>query len=232
MSLELAYLKGVMLGGWMSPELVYLKGVMLGDGFRTVNARGYGRVGLESIDLEFVEEFRRCIQAVKRGIVPQIGSRILPSGKVSFKFECGWPSWPSVSKGEVPPKRVPLWLKGLFDSEGGVRFNPKQYQRWISFSNGDLELHHKVKKALQDLGIQSGKLYIIAKKDREVVWKGQTFIARKNCYQFSITHRVNLQRFNDLIGFTIQRKQQKLNRMLASYKLSLEKHKRRYGYEV
>jgi len=100
----------------------------------------------------------------------------------------------------------------LYDSVGSVSAynlnNPKKAQRDIRFFNSDKKLINLVKKTLRKLDIKEVKVY-------SRVHSG--FGSKKTQYTLTIFGQENLSIFYKQIGFSIQRKQDKLKSCLESY---------------
>lgn len=108
-----------------TPELAYVIGVTLGDG--SLNRKGYNqRIRLQSVDLDFVLEFDRCLSKVldSRRHTPWFDSRrseihieassVLLHDFLSQRWEVMKP-WI-----EHCSQCVSMLLRGFFDSEGSV----------------------------------------------------------------------------------------------------------------
>lgn len=110
-------------------------------------------------------------------------------------------------------------LMAVSDAEGCVTNSSLKdniISRKITITNSSLALLKQIKLLLELLKIQS---YIYHHREPRIVR------IRRNSYQFKkhvfiliITGYQNLQRFRDVIGFSIKRKQHKLEYILASYK--------------
>ncbi len=209
--------------GYMGPCATYLAGVVAGDG--GIYPRGNSwSLALRAFDRDFVEEFRRCAEAVKGESVPKIeeyspGAPSNPDGKkTKYVFQCGWTRWQEILSGKISDKCRCDWLRGMFDSEGGVEYNLSHSHREISFSNSNLATLKQVKEMLLAEGIQLGKPTRTAKKGDVNYWKGQKFEATKDCFQPRVSGQQNLERFRAKIGFDIQRQQAALEEMLSTYR--------------
>ncbi len=209
--------------GYMGSCASYLAGVVAGDGGIYPRTNSWS-LELEATDRDFVAEFRRCAEAVKGVPVPKIrdcdpGTPSNRNGeKTAFKFKCGWTRWQEILSGKISDKYRCDWLRGIFDSEGGVEYYPPRNHRAISFSNSNPDTLRQVRAFLEAEGIHAGKSTRSTKKGRVSDYKGQKIKTEKDCFHFPITNRQNLERFRDKIGFSIWRKQGVLEEMLSTYK--------------
>jgi intein-encoded DNA endonuclease-like protein len=206
-----------------SEELAYVIGAKVGDGYVARRGRaikGYNRVtiGLKVKDREFAEEFGRCLAKVlrRRPINPRY-RKSLRRYAVEIRSQTLY---------ELLKKPVDLdglkkyiehcegcmaaFLKGFADSEGSV-----DKRGYIRISNTDYELLTYVKDLLKRLSIEStgpwpkrqqGKTFFDPKKMKRYTYK-------KECFQIYIRAGSNIN-FYEKIGFTIKRKQRRLENCL------------------
>lgn len=115
------------------------------------------------------------------------------------------------------------FIRGLFDADGSVEGNTHGGLN-VSLSQSNLPRLEMVQRMLQRLGIAS-KIYKGRNKASEKAAGGMLlpdghgglkFYSTKEGYQLSIT-RDNLYRFQELIGFEVKEKAQKLADRLAAY---------------
>ena len=199
-----------------SEELAYIIGVKLGDGYtRRVKKRvkGYNNVflGLKVKDVEFADEFARCLAKVLGRHPP----------KPFYDKKRGWYVVEVESKTlyELLKKPVNLdglkkyiehcedcmaaFLRGFADSEGSVDKSGPIY-----IVNTDLVLLMYVKDLLQRLGV-------VATGPRPKTRQGGVFHdpltgkRYKDCYYLRIRVSSNIT-FYRKVGFTIRRKQERL----------------------
>lgn len=91
------------------------------------------------------------------------------------------------------------WLRGLMDGEGCVGISPPQVI--IQLHTKDIELLDRVKAIYDDLGI--------AYKE---------YIFNHQCQKRLVIHRQHdIEKFASLVGFTLERQQNKLQRLIASF---------------
>ncbi len=205
-----------------SEELAYVIGVKLGDGYTT--KRGYNdvRVGLEVKDREFAEEFSRCLAKVLR--ITSKRPRYRKSRK-RYVVEVGSETLYQLLKKPVDLDRlkkyiehcwncVGAFLRGFFDSEGCV--NKRGY---IYLSNTDLRLLEYVKHLLQHLGIETTGPRLKTRRGTVIHdhMTGKKYTTNKDVYAVGIRTNSN-HIFYEKIGFTIKRKQKRLEKYLRRHK--------------
>lgn len=109
------------------------------------------------------------------------------------------------------------FLRAVFDAEGCVEFYklkvPYSHIRTIDITSINYNFIVFVKKLLNNLNIES-RLTVWSKKGD----KHGYGIYKSNLYALIIGRRKDIELFNNLIGFTIKRKQDKVNKILESYK--------------
>jgi intein-encoded DNA endonuclease-like protein len=116
-------------------------------------------------------------------------------------------------------KEQAKYIRGFADGEGSVIFgwshktkNGKKYRqrnRSIKLSNTNKELLLTIKKMLENLEIKS-HLYI----DTRAGVRRST----KDSWSLVVLGKENFERFQNTIGFTEQRKRERLQRMVSSYR--------------
>lgn len=198
-------------------EKAYILGVLCGDGYITTQCR----VGLGSIDKEFVEYFQYCLKKVY-GIEVRLKNRNKPTNYTktpkkqytlllrsklviedllkyasSFKtFEWEMPRAIKESSKEIQA----MFIRGFADSEGSVK--NRHRNRELILCSGNLRGLKEVRKLLwASFRINS---YFVKRKTN-------TFVITTSDYN-------SLKRFHDNIGFTIRRKAEKLCAGLDYYK--------------
>lgn len=200
----------------------YILGVLTGDGWLSYSEKmGRYQIGLETIDEEFADEFRRHLHEVysldpsKKKLVeshPQWSDKY--SVRLCCKAACDdlLSYGVSFKRGEwlVPPaiKNAPhniqaSYLKGFFDSEGGVDVNGRR----IKGTSTRLSGLREDSKLLVELGIKPRIARQSKKKNRKIA------------YNLIIQGRASIELFAEHIGFTITRKKEKLQLLLDNYKL-------------
>lgn len=110
-------------------------------------------------------------------------------------------------------------LMAVCDAEGCVTNSSLKgniISRHITITNSSLLLLKQIKLLLESFGIQS---YICHhRKPRMAEIRGRTYQFKKHVFTLTITGYQNLQKFKNIIGFSIKRKQGQLEYILSSYK--------------
>jgi intein-encoded DNA endonuclease-like protein len=194
-----------------SPELSYVIGVALSDG--NINVHDYHREILLSVtDKDFASEFSRCLGRVlcrgepykvrwskKRGRWIVQGSSIL-----LHKFlNC---SWFNLRKWiEHCAKCESAFLRAFYDGEGSI------CGKSLTIYNTNREMLLYIQDLLWHTDIETTQLHLNTKAGTRLIdsKNGRTYIRRKNCYALYVRAR-SLPRFTESIGFTIERKQERL----------------------
>jgi len=205
--------------GYLRPseELAYVIGAIAGDGYVSNPQKYKYVIVLRVKDSEFVEEFARCIAKVLGREPPK--PRPEKNGKlvvrVSSKTLYELLKKPIYIDGirqfiEHCINCICAFLKGFFDSEGGIYGNGE-----IRVYNTDKSLLEYIKELLKMLGIKATgpKLHTKAGRPIKDPRTEKTYFARKHLYRLHICAESRL-RFYQLIGFTIKRKQQRLEEYL------------------
>jgi intein-encoded DNA endonuclease-like protein len=215
-----------------SMELAYVIGAKLGDGYATRRRRiikGYNDVtiGLKVKDRDFAEEFGLCLEKV-------LGRRPI---KLRYRNDVGKyvVEVHSQTLFELLKKPVDLerlkkyiehcercttaFLRGFADSEGYV--NKRGY---IYISNTDYELLEYVRDLLQRLGIETiGPRPTSSRQGTIARFRNGNYKRRKDTYYIYIKTDSNMN-FHKNIGFTIRRKQRRLENYVKKHQT--RKHKR------
>lgn len=195
-----------------SPETNYIMGVRLGDGF-ACEVKGKAIVGLKVKDKDFAEEFRKCLK------------KIVPNDKVYFQKDQGY--WRVVTHSRdlfilLKSKNVDdymshilheaRFIRGVADSEGCVYFGNKKYNYIrVKISNTNLALLHFIQEMLrQDFGI-------VSRINPATI----TPKTKNQLYDLDIKKTSDVAKFSREIGFTIKRKQRRLNKVFTTEKRML-----------
>jgi intein-encoded DNA endonuclease-like protein len=183
-----------------SPELSYLLGVRYSDATVTDNV-----FKLEACDKDFVEEFNRCL------------SKVMGRPYKISKDKKGWRTEIAVQS-IVDFMQRPLdthksiikaypveFLKGFFDGEGhvGEYKRGKYVYGYIGAKNTNFEVIQYVGKLLDRFSIHYN-LYKVKE-------------CKRNCKPYLIlfiNREESVKRFHELIGFSIGRKAQKLEKLI------------------
>ncbi|MEM4007378.1 MAG: LAGLIDADG family homing endonuclease [Nitrososphaerota archaeon] len=200
-----------------SPELSQVIGAVAGDGWAVEKKSGVYVVGAEVKDEELVEEFSRCLGKVLGRDPPRPRQKKSNAFMVEVESKALYELLrkpldinkiaPFVEHCEECMRR---FARSFFDSEGFVSKNGQIY-----CYNSDLQLLQYVKKILNLLGIRTTEPKICTKKgtaffDRR---KGKTYTRKKDVYYIRVITS-DILRFYRLVGFTVQRKQKRLEEYL------------------
>jgi intein-encoded DNA endonuclease-like protein len=202
------------------PELAYIIGVEKGDGSLNIRRKQYNyRIRLQSIDVDFVKEFDRCL------------SRVLNSSRHAL--------WTGAGRNETHVEassflllrflQRPLeefrpiiehcvkcsaaFLRGFFDSEGSVEKSGS-----VTASNCDVSLLKYVQHLLSKVfDISTTGPSLKSRKDSLISRRGRTYRRNSDCFSIRISNRFRL-RFLEKIGITIVRKSNRLHEILQAEK--------------
>lgn len=202
-----------------TPEKAYILGVLAGDGFLVYCQEGKQyrmyKVALETIDEEFANEFLKClyltygITPVKRKIIEKrprrkdryhVALHCKAACEDLLKYDSfGTRRWNVPETVKTAPLNVKTsYLRGFFDSEGGVSVKG----RVIYVASVCAQGLHDISMLLTDFGITA----------RIKQPFGKNFCLLKICDRSSISL------FAKHVGFTINRKNEALRLLLANYK--------------
>jgi intein-encoded DNA endonuclease-like protein len=195
-----------------SKDLGYVIGVRLGDGYARENNGNY-IIGLTAKDKEFVEKFAICLAKVlgREPIRPRkiAGTYVATASSKTLYELLRKPVDLKRIKQYVEhcPKCAAAFLRGLFDSEGCVNENG-----YIILVNSNYELLTYAQKLLwKYFGIESTGPWPHTQKgtimhDHRT---GKQYKANEDCYYVYIRAE-SLPKFYRYVGFTIRRKQKRL----------------------
>jgi len=186
-------------------------GVRLGDGYTHKKSDGHA-IGLKAKDKEFVEKFGRCLGNVlgRRPIRPWKDAR-------TYIAEAASKTLHELLKKPVDLKRIrkyvehcpkctAAFLRGLFDSEGCVK-----KEGYIYLLNTDYDLLVYAQRLLRRFGIESTGPWPHKQKGTTIhdPSTGKQYKTNEDCYYIYIRAE-SLPKFYRYIGFTIRRKQKRL----------------------
>ncbi|MEM0078915.1 MAG: LAGLIDADG family homing endonuclease [Nitrososphaerota archaeon] len=205
-----------------SPELSQVIGVVAGDGWAVKKKNGRHIVGAGAKDKDFIEEFSRCLGKVLRRNPPKPRQE-----KDSiFTVEVESKALYELLKKPIDINKIAPFVehceecmrrfaRSFFDSEGFVSKNGQIY-----CYNTDLQLLQYVKKILNLLGIRTTGPKIGTKKGTALFDKrnGKIYATKKDLYYIYV-RMSDILRFYRLIGFTVKRKQKRLENYLKKRKL-------------
>jgi intein-encoded DNA endonuclease-like protein len=197
-----------------SEDLANVIGVVLGDGFPVETKHGC-TIGLEAKDKEFVEDFGNRLGKIlgREPCKPWMnartgGYRTEASSKTLYELLRKPIDLKRIKKYvEHCPKCIAAFLRGLFDSEGHVR-----KEGYIYLYNTNYEVLVYAQKLLRKrFGIEATGPWPHIQKGtiKHDPMTGKQYKTKKDCYYIYIGAE-SLPRFYRYIGFTIQRKQKRL----------------------
>jgi len=214
-----------------SEALAYLIGAVLGDGYPKIKRRfrkGYRHtiIRFEAVDREFVEEVARCIAVVLNRTPPTLKIR---KGTRKYFVEVESKTLWELLKKPVDLERLRKYIehcekcmaaffRGFADAEGSVDKNGR-----IIIYNTDLRLLTYVQELLRRFGIESTGPRVsrpagsLIKIDSIT---GKIYTTKKDCYYIRIRSYCNVNFYNH-IGFTILRKQERLERYVTGRVLKM-----------
>jgi intein-encoded DNA endonuclease-like protein len=198
-----------------TPELAYVIGVTLGDG--SLNRKGYNRrIRFQSVDLDFVLEFDRCLSAVlgtrrltpwfdrKRREIHVEASSVLLHGFLNQDWTKLKP-WICHSR-----SCVSMFLRGFFDSEGSV-----SKAGHLTCFNSDVGTLKFVQYLLLSfLKIESTGPHLSTESGTKVSNRGRSYLRQSSCYYIYVRAQ-SLGRFYRDISLTIERKRIRLEAKLG-----------------
>jgi intein-encoded DNA endonuclease-like protein len=200
-----------------SEDLGYVIGVRLGDGY--TRRTGYDQyfIGLRAKDIEFVEKFSMCLGNVlgREPIRPWKDERryvVETKSKTLYELLKKPVDLKRIKKHvEHCKKCTTAFLRGLFDSEGCV-----SKEGYIKLYNTNYEVLAYAQKLLRRrFGIDSTGPWLHTRKGTTMhdPRTGKQYKTKKDCYYIYIRAK-SLPRFYRYIGFTINRKQKRLEEYL------------------
>jgi len=192
-------------------QLAYVIGVSLGDGSTSSNRNYSHKIKLRVIDKEFAAEFARCLGVVLCRSPPlvkwrekthswytEVSSLLLQR----FLRQDLRSLMPTI---EHFPSCIGAFLRGFFDSEGSIT------ARRLTVYNGDLDKLEFVCKLMTSLGIETTGPRLREEKGGVVSIKGTEYHVNKDQY-YVYVRTSSLVAFCNKVGFTIKRKQERLER--------------------
>ena len=193
------------------PEFAYILGVVHGDGFINVRPSG-GTIGLKVKDQDFAIKFKKDLESWSELTVKsksQDGFYYV--NLYSTKFSKIVRDFNVKNILNFNDNLKYHYLRGLFDSDGGIVGNNLNYRRkakrWIHFSNNNKEIIGLVSNLLKEFGL---KHFI---KSR--IHSG--FGSKKIQYEVKIYKFKDIFYFYKNINFCIARKQKRLKEVIESY---------------
>ena len=208
-----------------SEALAYLIGAVLGDGYPKIKRRfrksyRHTIIRFEAVDREFVEEVARCIAVVLNRTPPTLKIR---KGTRKYFIEVESKTLWELLKKPVDLERLrkyiehcekcmAAFLRGFADAEGSVDKNG-----YISIYNTELRLLMYVQELLRRFGIESTGPRVCIPAGSLIKIDpitGKIYTTKKDCYCIRIRSYCNVV-FYVHVGFTIVRKQERLQRYVT-----------------
>lgn len=203
-----------------SPELSYVIGVVHGDGWiSAVRSERHikKRIGLATKDRDFVKRFNiNLCKVLKKKNLYSIYFRksrgyytLVATSKFLFDFlKKGWENLKHVIE------RYPGdFIRGFADSEGSVILA----SRCINLYNTNLSLLKYVQELLNEKFKITSHIFLVHGERFERDICGRTVIYTKPVYMLKIFSRDGVIKFWRLIGFSIARKQRKLDEIVRDF---------------
>ena len=197
----------------LSVHFGYILGVLFGDGYINVNS-----IGMNAKDEDFILMFKACLEEY-------------------FKRECKIYRYSGLWRVELHSRHLAgmmknsdyriirdqtnlckgAFLRGFFDSEGSAYFFKKRgvRNRKVEICNTNLELMEFCKLLLNDLGIETLRIERRIRGERTI--RGRTlkpFVFYRTTLR---ENKRNLENFKERVGFSIDRKQKNLDKMISTY---------------
>lgn len=221
----------------LSPTLAYFVGLIAGDGSLSrkeeIDSSTAIRFSNNDLKQEYIDIVRKLFEKEVE-ITP-------PSKKRAQDFRFGNRAIFELLKGLGVQKSKKLfipreiicnkeltiaYLRGLFDTDGSV-YDRKSHR---SGTRGQIELTtiykefaEQIQNTLFRLGIPA---YITERKSKTTVKRNGNLIKSKKQYRIYITQNAAIDRFAELVGFSVQRKKEKLKKIVG------RKKSRRYTEHV
>jgi len=201
--------------GLLNEDLAYVIGVIEGDGYcrkRKSKERTSGEIILKVKDQDFAKEFAKRLKRWS-GIEPKYWEKNGEFFAALYSIDAvDIIKKINVEELAILNKKVKAnFLRGLYDSEGGVagtNLNKRRIAcRWIHFSNSNKKIIVIVSRLLKDFGINH--------KIKSRIHSG--FGSQKLQYEIIIFGLENLEKFCRNIGFSIKYKKNKLFDVIRSY---------------
>lgn len=201
-----------------SPELSYVIGTMFGDGY--LQYAGYPRynygIGLTAKDLDFVEFFekslRKLISTRKRlySIWKNKHGYYVFSAYSKILYEFFNNRHENLERYKYVTEKYPIeFMRGFYDSEGYVSHATRR--DIVGVSNNNIELLQYIQ------GLLSRLFNIISRMNK----------CSENAYALLIQRQAGIIKYAQYIGFTINRKSQKLNSIATKLSIKEEHRQKR-----
>ncbi len=214
-------------------DIAYICGAIHGDGFFCKLYTGRHVFGLSVIDLDFIEEFRKCLKNIN--IFCRIYNRkdgrysIIITKKSYNDFlnryiplkskNLNVPRFVKESKNK---KIIGSYLKGMYDSEGCVYIQTNSCNRGIFYIkidlySNDISFLNQIKLLMKKIFLEA-KINKLKRNGNVSYHKTKGAIrTKKDVYDLFIPGRLT-EIFNKYVGFSIKRKQNKVIQFLKNKK--------------
>jgi intein/homing endonuclease len=200
----------------LSPDLGYVLGSIAGDGF-IINSS----IGMNVKDKDFALAFREAFEREfnKEGKLHFYNGlwRIIFHSVELVNLFRNFNMFNLIKEGNREVKCA--FLRGFFDSEGSASLNiirgKGHADRKIEIANKNYKLLLFCKNLLENLGIETRKM---DKRIREERFFKNRKLPILEYFRFTLKeNKDNFLKFRNLIGFSIKRKQEKLESIINSY---------------
>jgi intein-encoded DNA endonuclease-like protein len=196
-----------------TPELAYVIGVLRGDG--SLNRRGYNRrIRLQSVDLDFVLAFDRCLSKVlgTRRHTPWFDTKrkeIHVEARSVLLHDFLNQAWEYLKPWiEHCDSCRSMFLRGFFDSEGSV-----SEDGYVTCSNSDFPLLKFVQHLLSLSKVETTGPRLQTRAGTKISNRGRSYTRKLDVYCIYV-RTTSLSNFNQAVGFNIRRKHLRLQRRM------------------
>lgn len=194
-----------------SPELSYVIGAVLGDG----NLSKQRLIRLRVTDRDFAEEFARCLRVVLckdgfiqiRPLFPSKNSFKGYSGKLQYEVRINsvilysFLSQTQENLRRITDKFPVEFLRGFYDSEGSITIWHNGGRAHLSLSNMKRDIIEYSQELLCSLDIKSDISVCKIPK------------SSNSYFRLTVSSKKDVIKFRELVGFSIARKQQVLEKV-------------------
>jgi intein-encoded DNA endonuclease-like protein len=198
------------LSNKINSDFAYVLGSVLGDGYIQIREKNSSCVRISVRDEDFAQSFYKALKNWSglncriyfyRGFWRVYSSSIVVA-KALKNFD--------LSRLRKMPRRIVYsFLRGLYDAEGNVN------GRKIRFYNSDIRLIRLVVDLLTLIGIKN--IYLYKRASEMHVIEGRKYKV-KPVYTLEFSGEKNIKLFYKMIGFSLRRKEEKLENAISFYK--------------
>lgn len=196
-----------------SPELAYLTGVYFGDGsvykyLVNQNDHVYERwkFELSTKDKDFRDNFTEKLKIVQNRPFERIVDGYFRS-YVPCKQLCLYLKQPLEKHKQLIQKYPSEFLRGFFDSEGGIYTEGKIFR--VRAYNSNKELLNYISVLLWvNYGITCS-IWVNVRKGRKTIIRNIRTETLQDCYVLQIVRKTDVLKFMEQVGFSIARKNKK-----------------------